>query len=61
LPVSTLINDYYGANDVCISIPSQINKNGVEKFLKLELSDQEQAQFKRSANTLKEIIKSIKF
>jgi len=61
LPVSTLITDYYGINDVCISIPSQVNKNGVEKFLKLELSDQEQAQFKHSANTLTEIIKSIKF
>jgi L-lactate dehydrogenase (EC 1.1.1.27) len=61
LPVSTLINGYYGANDVCISIPSQINKNGVEKFLKLKLSDQEQEQFKHSANRLKEVIKSIKF
>jgi L-lactate dehydrogenase len=56
LPVSTLITDYYGINDVCISIPSIVNKNGVEKYLKLELSDIEQKQFKHSANTLKEII-----
>lgn len=61
LPVSTLINDYYGINDVCISIPCQVNKNGVQKFLKLDLSKEEQEQFKKSANSLKEIIKNIKF
>ena len=61
LPVSTLVNDYYGVDDVCISIPSRLNRNGVEGFLKLELSDPEQEQFKHSASTLKEIIKTIKF
>lgn len=60
LPVSTLINDYYGVNDVCLSIPSIVNRNGVEKFLKLELSSQEQEQFRHSANSLKRIIKQIK-
>jgi len=59
LPVSTLINDYYGISDVCISIPSHVNINGVEQYLKLELSDTEQDQFKHSANTLKNILKTI--
>lgn len=59
LPVSTLITDYYGISDVCISIPSHVNINGVEQYLKLELSDQEQELFKHSANTLKKIIKTI--
>ncbi|HEX7412792.1 MAG TPA: L-lactate dehydrogenase [Bacteroidia bacterium] len=59
LPVSTLITDYYGVSDVCISIPSHVNINGVAKFLKLELSDQEQELFKNSVNTLKKIIKTI--
>jgi len=59
LPVSTLINDYYGINDVCISIPSRVNINGVEQYLKLRLSNREQELFKHSANTLKEIIKTI--
>jgi L-lactate dehydrogenase len=61
LPVSTLVSDYYGINDVCIGIPSQVNKKGVDQFLKLELSKEEQEQFKHSADALKEIIKSIKF
>jgi L-lactate dehydrogenase len=60
LPVSTLINDYYGINDVCLSIPSIVNRSGVEKFLRLELSTIEQEQFKYSAETLKGIVKNIK-
>ena len=59
LPVSTLITDYYGISDVCISIPAKINIKGVEQYLKLDLSDQEQKLFKYSANTLKNIIKTI--
>jgi L-lactate dehydrogenase len=59
LPVSTLITDYYGVSDVCLSIPSYVNINGVAHFLKLELSEQEQKLFKKSANTLKKIIKTI--
>ncbi|MBN1405584.1 MAG: L-lactate dehydrogenase [Candidatus Omnitrophica bacterium] len=59
LPVSTLIKDYYGIGDVCLSIPSVINKNGVEKFLKLNLSPLEQKQFKFSANAMKKVIKGI--
>ena len=61
LPVSTLITDYYGVNDVCISVPSHVNINGVAQFLKLELSDHEQKLFKNSANTLKKIINGIEF
>lgn len=61
LPVSVLINDYYGIKDVCLSIPSLVNRNGVEKFLRLELSAREQEQFIHSADTLKDIMKNIKF
>lgn len=59
LPISTLINDYYGISDVCISIPSRVNRTGVDHYLKLELSEQEQKLFKHSANTLKNIIRTI--
>lgn len=60
LAVSTLINDYYGISDVCLSIPCVVNRHGVEKFLRLELSEVEQEQLKHSAETLKGIIKKIK-
>jgi L-lactate dehydrogenase len=56
LPVSTLVNDYYGINDVCFGIPSIVGRNGVKQFLKMELSPDEQQQLRFSANTLRTII-----
>ncbi|MBU1062068.1 MAG: L-lactate dehydrogenase [Candidatus Omnitrophica bacterium] len=60
LPVSTLVNDYYEISDVCLSIPSIVNRSGVDKFLRLELSRSEQEQFRHSAETLKGVIREIK-
>jgi len=59
LPVSTLITDYYGVNDVCISIPSIVNINGVEQSVKIDLSAEEEELFKLSANTLRKFIQTI--
>jgi L-lactate dehydrogenase len=60
LPVSTLINDYYGIDDVCLGIPTIVNRNGVERILMLELSPTEQEQLKRSAQVVKAVIRGIK-
>jgi len=59
LPVSTLITGYYGVSDVCISIPSIVNSKGVEQFVKLDLSENEQELFQHSAHTLKGFIETI--
>ncbi len=61
LPVSTLIREYCGIDDVCLSVPSLVNSSGVERFLRIDLSEEEQKQLKFSADTLKEIIQTIKF
>ena len=60
LPVSSLINDYYGVSDVCLSLPSIVNRQGIIRTLPLELSKEEQEQFKHSAQTLKDIIGKLK-
>lgn len=44
-----------------ISIPSIVNRNGIEQYVKLELSYHEQELFNLSANTLKKFIKAIDF
>ncbi|MGA1796681.1 MAG: L-lactate dehydrogenase [bacterium] len=59
LPISTLITDYYDVNDVCLSIPSRVNKTGVERFLTLTLSEQEQDRFRHSAESLKQVLHRI--
>ncbi len=37
LTVSSLINDQYGISDVCLSLPTIIDRGGVERVLRLEL------------------------
>ena len=61
LPVSTLMKDYYGVRDICLSLPCVVNRRGVDRSLNIELSDKEQAQFRHSADTLKDVIKGLKF
>ncbi len=59
LPVSSLVNDYYGVNDVCLSLPTILNRSGIEKVLHLELNAEEEAGLKRSADVLKKTIASV--
>jgi L-lactate dehydrogenase len=59
LPLSTLITGYYGVSDVCMSIPSLVNRNGVEHYLELELSEEEQKLFVKSATALKHVIQTL--
>jgi L-lactate dehydrogenase len=61
LPLSTLIDGYCGIKDVCLSLPSIVNRGGVERVLNLDLSETEQKLFQHSAQTIKEIIKQSGF
>ncbi len=61
LPVSSLIENYYDINDVALSLPSVVDRNGVNKFLKINLSDKEIGELKHSAESLKDILKTMKF
>lgn len=57
--LSSLIEDYYGISDVCLSLPSVIDRGGVERVLRLELSDKEIAGLQKSAAVLKETIHNL--
>ena len=59
LPVSVLLEDYYGISDVCLSIPSIINRKGFRQVLPLRMSDKEIEDLRRSADVLKEMAESI--
>ncbi len=56
LPVSTLINDYYDADDIYMGIPSIIGRNGVEDVLKVPLSGEEVKSLNKSANVLTTVL-----
>ena len=59
LSASSLISDYYGISDVCFSLPTVIDRGGVENVLRLELSPKEIEKLRHSADLLKTIIGSL--
>lgn len=60
LTVSTLLCDEYGLNDVCLSLPSIVTRRGVEKKIKLTLTDEELAGLRHSAEVLQGYIRQLK-
>jgi len=56
LSISTLIRDYDGIDDVYLSLPSIVSRNGITRNLNLTLSDEEMEGLKRSAALLRNII-----
>jgi len=59
LPVSSLLTDYRGISDVCLSVPSVVDRNGVEAHLDIRMSDEELAGLRHSAETLRGIARSL--
>ena len=55
LTVSSLVNDFYGIRDMCLSLPSVVNEKGVIKTVNLTLNDREQQQLIHSAKILRDI------
>jgi L-lactate dehydrogenase len=56
LSISSLIDDYYGIKDVCLSLPTIVDRGGVEKVLRLELNPKEIEGLRKSAEVLRQNI-----
>ncbi|NLR92407.1 MULTISPECIES: malate dehydrogenase [Flammeovirga] len=52
-PCSALLEGEYGLNDLCIGVPVILGKNGIEKIVEIELSEDEQAKLNTSAEGVK--------
>lgn len=52
-PCSCLLEGEYGLNDICIGVPALIGRNGVEKIVEIELSDEEKAELTSSADAVR--------
>ena len=59
LPVSTNLQGLYGVEDLCMSVPAVVGRDGVEKVLEIELSPEEREDFRQSAETLSGVAKSL--
>lgn len=59
LTVSTLLEDYDGISDVCISVPSIVNRNGAVSPVTLPFNDEEHSKLRQSADILREAIEQV--
>ncbi|KAM8788287.1 L-lactate dehydrogenase A-like 6A [Rhynchonycteris naso] len=61
-PVSTIIKGLYGIDkEVFLSVPCILGQNGITDLIKIKLTLDEEARLKKSAETLWEIQKNLKF
>ena len=60
LPCAAYINGQYGVNEIYAGVPVIIGKNGVEKIIELELSKEEEGNFKKSIKAVQELFDAAK-
>ena len=60
LPVSSLIRDYNGIDDVYLSLPTVIHREGVDRVLRIDLSVAEFDGLRASARVLHDTIQSLR-
>lgn len=61
LPVSSLLTDYYGIDDVCLSVPAIVGHDGVGERLPIPLTDDELWGLRRSADAVREVARQFGF
>lgn len=60
LSVSSLVSDYYDIRNVCLSLPTVIDRSGVARVLRLDLNQREVEGVQHSAQILKAIIAELR-
>ena len=59
MTVSSLINGFEGIEDVCLSLPAVVNRQGVSRVLNLSLTASEKQQLQSSAKVLRQTIEKL--
>ena len=60
LTVSTMMHGEYGVEDVCLSMLTLVDRNGVHGKIMNHMTDEEVAKFQASAAKLKEVLNQVK-
>ena len=60
LPCAAYLKGEYGVKDLFAGVPVIIGKNGVEKVIELELSNDEKKQFSHSIQAVKDLFDAAK-
>lgn len=61
LPISTKLDDYYGIEDTCLSVPTLVGREGALQRLSVPLSATEIRGLQKSATSLREVARSFGF
>lgn len=56
VPLSVKLNNYYGHNDVCLSVPCVLGSDGVAEIINVPLNQEEQSMLEKSVSTLKQYL-----
>jgi malate dehydrogenase len=59
LPCAALCQGEYGINDLFVGVPVMLGRDGIEKIVEIELTDDEQAELKSSADAVQELVKAM--
>ncbi len=59
LPVAAWCTGQYGVQDMFVGVPAVLGKDGVEKILELELTEDERGQLTKSADHVKENVQRL--
>ncbi|MCR5725432.1 MAG: L-lactate dehydrogenase [Treponema sp.] len=59
LPVSVGLNGEYGLNNIFLSVPTIVNKNGAKEIVEIKLAEDEQAQLKKSSEVIQSLYKEL--
>ncbi len=55
-PVCALLNGEYGMKDIYLGVPVVLGRNGIEKIIELDLTEQEMSDLKVSADSVKKVM-----
>jgi len=57
LALSSYLTNYHGVSDVCLSVPTIVDRNGIKEHIKMPLNSLEKRQFRKSADIVKKVIR----
>lgn len=60
IPASAFLTGQYGINDLYVGVPIKLGTGGVKQVLEIELTDQESAALRHSADAVRELVDAMK-
>ena len=60
LPCCVWLQGEYGTKDIFMGVPVKLGRNGIEEIIQIKLTAEEQAEFDKSVNAVREVMEIVK-